>query len=66
MATYRSPDEAWVRLDPRLVVLVEEAERGDGAGDDELDGQNGVDFADELIPDIDGRFSDGATELDGR
>lgn len=39
-------------LDPGLVAITEEAEGGDGAGGDELDGEDGVDLADELVSDI--------------
>jgi len=52
-----------VRLDPALVALAHEAEGADGAGGDELNGQDGVDLADELVADLDGRFGDGAAKL---
>jgi hypothetical protein len=52
-----------VRLDPCLVALAHEAEGADSAGGNELDSENGVDLADELVADLDGRFGDGATEL---
>jgi hypothetical protein len=52
-----------MRLDPRLVAVAHEAEAADGARDDELDRQDGVDLADELVADLDGRFGDGAAKL---
>jgi hypothetical protein len=61
--TYGNPDNAGVGLDPVLVTLAPEAECRDGTGDDELDGQNGVDLADELISDIDGSLGDRAAKL---
>jgi hypothetical protein len=52
-----------VALDPCLVAGAEKAERGHGCSGDELDSENGVDLADELVADIDGRFGYGATKL---
>ncbi len=52
-----------MRLDPGLVAITEEAHGADGAGDNELDGQDGVDLADELVSDIDGRLGDRASKL---
>jgi hypothetical protein len=52
-----------MRLDPRLVAVAHEAEAADGARDDELDRQDGVDLADELVADLDGRLGDGAAKL---
>lgn len=51
-------------LDPGLVALVEEADAADAAGGDELDGQDGVDLADELVADVDGGLGDGAAKLE--
>jgi len=61
--THRDPDDGGVRLDPALVALAHEAEGADGAGGNELDGQDGVNLADELVADLDGRFGDGAAKL---
>ena len=52
-------------LDPVLVAIAQEGEAGDGAGGDELEGQNGVDLADELVADIHGRFGDETAKLEG-
>lgn len=52
-----------MRLDPVLVAIAEEAERTHGARGDELDRQDGVDLADELVTDFDRGFGDGTTEL---
>ena len=62
--TYRTPDEALMALDPGLVPFVEEADAADAAGGDELDRQDGVDLADELVADIDGGLGDGAAKLE--
>ena len=61
--TYRNPDHGGVRLDPGLVAFAEEAHGAHGAGDNELNSQDGVDLADELVSDIDGRLGDGASKL---
>lgn len=52
--TYRNEDHGGMLLDPGLVALAHEAEGAHGAGDEQLDGQDGVDLADELVPDVDG------------
>jgi hypothetical protein len=52
-----------MRLDPCLVALAHEAEGADSTRGDELDRQDGVDLADELVADLDGRFGDGAAKL---
>jgi hypothetical protein len=52
-----------VALDPGLVRLIEEAHGADGRGGDELDGEDGVDLADELVSDVDGSLCDGAAKL---
>jgi len=63
--TYGRPDEARVALDPSLVVLAKEAHAGDGTRDDKLDGEDGVDFADELIADIEGCLGHTTAKLYG-
>jgi hypothetical protein len=52
-----------VRLDPVLIVGAHEGDGADGASDDELHRQDGVDLADELVADVDGGLCDGAAEL---
>lgn len=52
-------------LDPVLVCIAEEADGTQGCGSDELDGENAVDLADELVADIDCGFSDRASKLEG-
>ena len=47
-----------VGLDPCFVALVEEGDGGDDGGEEELDGQDGVDLADELHADGEGGFCD--------
>lgn len=63
VVTYRCPDEAGMALDPRLVRIAEEADGAQGGGCDELDGEDTVDLADELVADVDGGFGDGASKL---
>lgn len=53
-------------LDPCLVALAPEAEGGDDAGGDELDGEDRVDLADELVADVGCRFGHGAAKLSMR
>jgi hypothetical protein len=53
-----------VRLDPKLVAIVNEGETTDRGGGDQLDGQDGVNFADELVADLDGSLGDRTSELD--
>ncbi len=62
-STYRNPYNSDMFLDPFLVALAEEGECADTRGGNQLDGENGVHLADELVTDIDGRFGDGASEL---
>ena len=50
-------------LDPGLVAIAEEADGAHGGRGDELDGQDGVDLADELVSDIDGGLGYRAAEL---
>lgn len=61
--TYGDPDDAGMGLDPRFVRGAEESEGADAGGHEQLDGEDGVDFADELVADIDGGFCDGAAKL---
>lgn len=65
-ATYRDPDDAGMALDPCLVSGAEEGEGADARRGEELDGEDGVDLANELVSDIDGSFSDGAAKLNGK
>lgn len=62
---YRDPDHGGVGLDPCLVVFAHEAEGADETGDEQLDGQDRIDLADELVSDVDGGFSNGSAELEG-
>lgn len=62
-ATYRNPDHGRVCLDPVLVAVAHEAEGAHGTGRDELHRQDGVNLADELVADLDGRLGDGAAKL---
>lgn len=50
-------------LDPVLVAFVEEAEGAHAGGGEELDGEDGVDLADELVADIDGSFGYATSKL---
>lgn len=50
------PDEPWVRLDPGLVGGGPEGGGGDGGRGNELNGEDGVDLADEGVADVDGGF----------
>lgn len=52
-----------MRLDPVLVAIAEEAEGRNGARGDELDCQDGVDLADELVTDFNCGFGYGTTKL---
>lgn len=52
--SYRDEDHGGMVLDPGLVALAHEAQGAHGTGDEQLDGQDGVDLADELVPDVDG------------
>lgn len=61
---YRDPDHGGVGLDPCLVVFAHEAEGADETGDEQLDGQDRIDLADELVSDVDGGFSNGSAELE--
>jgi hypothetical protein len=51
-------------LDPCLVALAHEAEGAYGSGRDELHRQDGVNLADELVADLDGRFGNGTAKLE--
>lgn len=61
--TYRCPDKTRMALDPRLVSIAEEADGAQGRGGDELNGEDAVDLADELVANIDRGFGDGASKL---
>lgn len=50
---------------PCLVGLAEEGEGADAGGGKQLDGEDGIDLAYELVADIDSGFGDGATKLGG-
>jgi hypothetical protein len=63
--TYGDPDKPWVGLNPVLVAFAHEAEGADAAGNEELDGEDGVDLADELVADVDSRLGYRAAELKG-
>lgn len=64
-ATYRNPDNSLVGLDPFLVTLAEEGDGADAGGNDDLEGEDGVDLAHELVADVDGRLCYRASELSG-
>lgn len=51
-------------LDPFLVSGTEEGERAHTSSCEELDGEDGVDLANELVSDIDGSFGDRTAKLD--
>ena len=42
----------------------EEGDGGEDGGEQELDGQDGIDFADELHADVERSFGDGPAELE--
>ena len=50
-AEERNPHHPLITLDPILVRLAEEAHGAQGGREEELDGEDGVDFADELHAD---------------
>lgn len=64
--SYGYPDQARVTLDPRLVGRAEVANAANDTGNDKLGSQDGVDLSDKLVADVDGGFSDRATELERR
>lgn len=55
-AKERHPHHPLVCLDPILVPRAEEGNRGEGSCGEDLDGQDGVDFADEGHAYVEGRF----------
>ncbi len=55
-----------MRLDPVSVSIAEEGDGGEDGGEEELHGQDRVDFADELHADIQRGFGDAAAKLDER
>lgn len=61
--TYRCPDDGDVALNPCFVALAPECEGADTSGGDELDCKDGVHLANELVANIDCRFSYRASEL---
>lgn len=60
---YGGLDYVGVVLNLCFVVFVDEGESVDEVGCDELDGEDGVDFVDELVFDVDGGFGDSFFEL---
>lgn len=62
-ATHGNPDEAGTSLDPVSVRVAEEDEEADARCGKELQSEDGIDFADELVTDIDCCFGDVATKL---
>ena len=50
-------------LDPGFITLAEESEGADTCGSEKLDCEDRVDFADELIANIDRGFGNGTSEL---
>jgi hypothetical protein len=64
-AEERGPHQPAVGLDPVPVGAGEEGDGGENGGQEELDGQDGVDFPDELHADVQRGFRDGAAELGG-
>ena len=53
-----------MRLNVVLVRLVEEGQSRNGSSGDELDSEDRVDLADELVANIDGGFRYGTSKLD--
>lgn len=53
-AAYRKPEDARMRPNPVSVRSAHEPEGADAAGDEQLDGQDRVDLADELVANLDG------------
>lgn len=62
-AEERDPHHPAVGLNPAPVRDGEEGDGGEDGSEQELDGENRVDFADEGHANVDGRFRDGATKL---
>lgn len=60
----RDPEHPLVCLNPVLEGFGEEGNGGEDGGQEELNGQDGVDLADELHSDREGGFCDGAAELE--
>ena len=50
-------------LDPGLVAFIEEADRADRCSGKKLDGEDGVDLADELVADVDGSLGYRSSKL---
>ena len=63
MRTYRCPNDTRMALDPVLVASAEECEAAHSSGGKELNSENGVDLANELVADIDSSFSYRAAKL---
>lgn len=61
--TYRCPDKTGMALDPCLVSIAEEADGAQGRRGDELNSEDAVDLADELVANIDRGFGNGAAKL---
>lgn len=61
--SYRSPDNGDMALNPGLVAFAEERDAAHNGSGQELDAEDGVDLADELVADIDGGLGDGASKL---
>lgn len=64
MRTYRSPNDTGVALDPVLVTSAEKCEAAHSSSGEELDSEDGVDLANELVADINSSLSHRAAELD--
>jgi len=63
-AEHADPHHPLVALNPSLVRFREEADRAQGGCKKDLQGQDCVDLADELHANREGRFCDGAAELE--
>lgn len=53
-----------MRLDPVLIGRADEADGAHGTGDEQLESQDGVNLADELIADVDGGLGHAAAKLE--
>lgn len=63
-ATYRKPEDAGMRPHPVPIRSAHETQGTDAAGDEQLDGQDGVDLADELVANLDGGLGHVAAKLE--
>lgn len=62
--TYGNKDHGRMLLNPGLIPLADEAEGAHGTGDEQLDGEDSIDLADELMADVNGGLCDALAILE--